>query len=108
MLGTPIFVHVMSYLHEASLDTTTLPFPSHVTPLNYLAHPIPHLYPRRDSDDMPSVKVAHDNGQHPAIKKYKHTLRKSPYFVSLIFLLIATVLTVLNIYVRISAVPRHA
>lgn len=52
---------------------------------------------------MPSVQIAksNDNGQHPKLKKYKykHTLRKSPYFVSLVFLLIATVLTILNIYV---------
>ncbi|RSH81418.1 hypothetical protein EHS25_006950 [Saitozyma podzolica] len=35
---------------------------------------------------------------HPR-KQYKHSMRKSPYFVSLCFLLAATVLTLLNIYV---------
>lgn len=49
------------------------------------------------------VKVAkgNDNGQHKLLKKhkYKPTLRKAPYAVSLVFLLIATVLTILNIYV---------
>jgi len=56
-----------------------------------------------DTTIMARVQVAksNDNGQHPTVKKYryKHTLRKSPYFVSLVFLLIATVLTILNIYV---------
>jgi hypothetical protein len=32
-------------------------------------------------------------------QRYRHTMRKSPYLVSLLFLVAATVLTVLNIYV---------
>jgi hypothetical protein len=47
------------------------------------------------------VAKGNDNGQHKLLKKhkYKPTLRKAPYAVSLVFLIIATVLTVLNIYV---------
>jgi hypothetical protein len=47
------------------------------------------------------VAQGNDNGQHKQLKKhkYKPTLRKAPYAVSLVFLIIATVLTVLNIYV---------
>lgn len=37
--------------------------------------------------------------KHP--RRYKHSLRKSPYFVSLVFLLAATTLTLLNIYVSL-------
>lgn len=46
------------------------------------------------------VRIAHDNGQHPAVKRYKHSMRKSPYLVSLFLLLAATALTLLNIHVR--------
>lgn len=55
---------------------------------------------------MSRVTHRHDNGEHPTAAmakhdrhRYKHTLRKSPYFVSLILLLLATALTLLNIYV---------
>jgi hypothetical protein len=47
------------------------------------------------------VKIApgNDNGEHRTIRRYKHSMRKSPYLVSLVFLLLATCLTLLNIYV---------
>lgn len=47
------------------------------------------------------VKIAHGNGEHPTIKRYKHSLRKAPYLVSLVFLLLATTFTLLNIYVSL-------
>jgi len=37
----------------------------------------------------------------------KHTMRKSPYLVSLIFLLAATTLTILNIYVSFLAAGKR-
>ena len=42
------------------------------------------------------VKI--NDGQQ-AVRRYKHSMRKSPYLVSLVFLLAATALTLLNIYV---------
>ncbi|CAD6567871.1 MAG: hypothetical protein TREMPRED_004035, partial [Tremellales sp. Tagirdzhanova-0007] len=43
------------------------------------------------------VKIV-ENGRHPR-RSFKPSMRKSPYFVSLAFLLAATTLTILNIYV---------
>lgn len=48
------------------------------------------------------VKIAHNSDTHPPRRRYKHSMRKSPYLVSLILLLGATTLTVLNIYVSCS------
>jgi hypothetical protein len=45
------------------------------------------------------VKIADESGEHGRLQRYKHTLRKAPYLVSLIFLLLATIFTLLNIYV---------
>ena len=50
------------------------------------------------TSNMP-VKIAHGNGEHPKLRRYKHSMRKSPYLLSLVFLLAATTLTILNIYV---------
>ena len=41
-----------------------------------------------------------------APRRYKHTLRKAPYLFSLVFLLLATTLTLLNIYVGRSSIRR--
>jgi len=49
------------------------------------------------------VKIAHGNGEHPTIKRYKHSLRKAPYLVSLVFLLLATAFTLINKYVGVIA-----
>ena len=45
------------------------------------------------------VKIANGSGHHAAQRRYKHTLRKYPYLASLILLLAATALTLLNINV---------
>jgi len=49
------------------------------------------------------VKIAdgNGNGEHATIKRYKHSLRKAPYLVSLVFLLLATAFTLINIYVSL-------
>ena len=49
------------------------------------------------------VKIADGNGnrEHRTIKRYKHSLRKAPYLVSLVFLLLATAFTLINIYVSL-------
>ena len=86
--GAPVWHHHTSLVSEEHPSKSVFLQPYHII-----------SYTRR----MPSVQIAksNDNGQHPKLKKYKykHTLRKSPYFVSLVFLLIATVLTILNTYV---------
>lgn len=46
-----------------------------------------------------------DREREGARPRVKHSMRKSPYLVSLVFLLTATALTLLNIYV--SSPPRH-
>lgn len=63
-----------------------------------------HTYYTHLSEAMP-VKIA--KSEHQASKRrYKHTMRKSPYLISLILLLAATTLTLLNIYVSSLLLPR--
>ncbi|ORY35399.1 hypothetical protein BCR39DRAFT_509279 [Naematelia encephala] len=45
------------------------------------------------------IKIAEENGNQQVVRRYKHTMRKSPYLVSLLLLLAATTLTLLNIYI---------
>jgi hypothetical protein len=68
---------------------------SRVIPHNHLHFWNTRSLPDSRSSAMPPTVRTKD---HPR-KQYKHSMRKSPYFVSLCFLLAATVLTLLNIYV---------
>ena len=86
MLVRPVDVHLMLNVNEGAPLST---FPRLIATWITAHHPPPFNMPIRIED----AELARPR------RRYKPTLRKAPYLVSLLFLLAATTLTLLNIHV---------